>query len=94
MLRRVGAEDELGFGINEFADEPRRIDSVNFRAGPREPGFADELFRGQWRRGLRSGAPQTRGAFQGHLRVRRPRTVEEVDLSNVLELAGQPLQTT
>src|SRR5439155_23394826 len=85
MSRRICGEYKARLGINEFADQPGRADTVNFGPRAREPGFAREFPGIESRACLWACREQTRCAFQKNLRVMRRGTLEVINLPDFVE---------
>jgi hypothetical protein len=92
MLCGVVSENKSRLWVNEFADEPRGTNAVDFRARAGEPCLALEAARCELRRGFRSPGAQRFRTMEKHLDIVRFRTFKKVDLSNLLEARPQLLQ--
>src|SRR5438128_10393291 len=83
-------EYKLRFPINELGDQPRRSNSVDLGAWPRQPCFALVLLRIK-----HCELSRTAAAFrttEQHGDVVSTCTVEEIDLANFTELARETFQ--
>ena len=89
-------EDELGLGIDEALDQPRRRDAVDMRPRPRDPAPPAKLGEIERRARFAAGGFGTSGAHGDGLLetpdLRAAGGVEEVDVADTLMVLGQARQ--